>query len=88
VEACALPPRVLDCAHSLCDSCQSTEHDTNSCPHVIAMASRLNQLEHEMNTYRESMENMTCAFMNRFFELVKVHIESTMFVLLETDLRV
>jgi len=64
VEPCAPRPQVLDYAPPFCDSSQSSEHDTNSCFHVIVVASRLEQLEYKVNTYRESMENMTCTFMD------------------------
>jgi len=40
-----------------------------------------------MKTYEEFMENMTCAFINQFLELVKSHVESIMFVLYKTNLR-
>jgi len=88
VEPCAPPPHVLDYAPPFCDSCQSSKHDTNCCPYVIAMASRLEHLEHAMNNYSESIENMTRAFMDQFSGLVSDHVERTMHVSHETDLKV
>jgi len=52
------------------------------------MTSRLEQFEHEMKNYKESMENMTGAFMDQFSKLVKSYAENTMPVLDETNLRV
>jgi len=88
VEPCAPPPQVLDYAPPFCDSCQSFKHDTNSCPYVIAMAFRLEHLEHEMNNYSESIENTTRAFMEQFLGLVRDCVESIMCISHETDLRV
>jgi len=52
------------------------------------MAFRLEHVEDEMNNYRESIENMTRAFMNQFSRLVRDHVESTMPISHETNLRV
>ena len=50
------------------------------------MASILEHLEHEMNNYRESMENMTRTFMNQFLGLVRDYVECTMLISHEADL--
>jgi len=88
VKSCAPFPKLLEYASPFCDSCQSSDHGTNSCPYVIFLASRLQQLEHEMKTCRESMENLIYALMDQFSLLVKRHVESTMPVLHETNLRI
>jgi len=50
------------------------------------MASILEHLEHEMNNYRESMENMTRTFMNQFLGLVRDYVECTMLISHQADL--
>ena len=72
VQACTPSPQSFEYAPPLCDSCQSFDHDINSCLHVIFMDSRLNQLEQDRKNYRESMENMTSTLIDQFSELVIV----------------
>jgi len=52
------------------------------------MVSGLGKLAHEMKNYRESMKNMTSTLIDQFLELAKGHVESTMPILHETDLKV
>ena len=88
VEPCAPPLQVLDYTPLSCDSCQSYEYDTNFCPPVIAVAYRLEHLDHEMNNSREYMENMIRTFMDQFSGLVRDDVESTMPISHEIDLTI
>ena len=87
MQPCTPPPQSLEYASLLCDSCQSLDHNTNSCPRAVFMISRLKQLKHEMKTYREFMENMACIVIDQFSESVKTHVKSTMPILHEINLR-
>ena len=52
------------------------------------MAVKLELPKNEITNCRESMERMTCTFMEQFLELAKSHLESTILVSHETGLRV
>ena len=47
------------CAHVSYDYCYSSDDNAKSCPHVTSMDSIIGQIEQEMKSYKESMENMT-----------------------------
>jgi len=66
VKLYAPPSQFLEYASSLCDSCQSSDHDTNLCPRIIFMVSRLEQLGYKMKNYRESREDMTFTLVYQF----------------------
>jgi len=59
VQSCTPSPQSFEFIPPLWDSSQSFDHDTEFCPHVISMDSRLKQLKQEMKNYRKSMEKIT-----------------------------
>ena len=66
MESCASSPQSLEKVLALCDSCQSSNHDIKFCLHVIFIDLRLEQLQQEIENYREVIENMTNTFRPNF----------------------
>jgi len=74
------------CAPILCDYYYCSDHDTDCCPHVTFMDSRIDQIEQKMKRYEDCVMNMTRWHIHQFSDLVKGLVESTLRPTLRQDL--
>jgi len=48
-----------------------SNYNAKCCPHVTSIDSKFYEIEQELKSYKESMENMTRTLIDQFSELVK-----------------